>query len=185
MSQAILIAGNCQRFSETTGDLRSFLVHESGAKVIREMRTAYGCDEFLTYRLERAFAKRTKEPLLLLYCGHGATDGWALDDMRRLPYERLTKLLAVGRRPVMIVNDCCHAMSLAGEFEAQKISPERVSLIAACDWDATTRGGLVDRLIACWRRGWVMQGVTAPDVPGRRWGAEHDRFFFAKNPAPP
>ena len=183
MPQAILIYGNSQRFSDESVILRSYLKKETDTRILREIPTPYVSEDIVAFRLERAFMKRTKDPLLVLFTGHGSETGWAFDDDRRIPYTKLAESLQHARRPVTIINDTCHAMALAVLLEQMKkagAAVDRVSLIAACEADATAIAGLVPQVLHCWR-----QRKAHPSGPKTRWGAELDHHFFAKTPEPP
>lgn len=178
MPQAILIAGDELRFSDTMMDFRRYLLNEAGIgkKRIREYRTAYLSGGIVEIALQRAAAERTKNPLIILYCGHGSKTGWALDGQRRFDYSHVAKALAAVRRPVTVINDCCYAMALADAFEKHGVRKDRVSLIAASEKDETASGGLAEMVIENW-------GNRKPNRygPELRWGAKHDHLFF---PAP-
>jgi hypothetical protein len=180
MPQAMVIAGNASRFADDVHDFQRYLVRDVGIgpKSVRDNRTAYLDEDILGAYLAMAIEQKTKTPLVILYCGHGSKTGWALDDAREFSYRRLAEALKVGRRPVLLVNDCCHAMAAAAEFEKQSVSPERVSLIAASEVGETTTGGLVRLVLNGWR-----QNRPTRFGPELRWGARHDQFFFPKPPA--
>jgi hypothetical protein len=159
---------------------RTYLVKEVGIgqKRVREFATAYASRDILEFRLKMAAAERTKSPLLILYFGHGDTKGWALDDTRTLEYHRLADALKEGRRPVVLVNACCHAMAAAKSFEERGVSKERLSLIAASEIDETTSGGLFMELVM---DNWSQRKPNRYG-PELRWGAKHDHYFFPTKP---
>ncbi|HTK04711.1 MAG TPA: hypothetical protein VL500_03945 [Candidatus Eisenbacteria bacterium] len=174
MPQAILIAGGAQRFAVTIDDFRRYLEQAGiGRKRIREYRSAYLDEGVLEARLSIAASERTRSPLVIAFCGHGGTHGWAFDDVRSFDYPRLADALAPGRRPVMVVNDCCHAMALAEAFEKRGLSKDRFSLIAAAEKDETTRGGLLPLVIDNWSQ--CKPNRFGPEL---RWGAKNDHLFF-------
>ena len=182
MPKAILIAGNAQRFADDIWDFRGYLTRDMGIwpKSIKTTHTAYLCEDILAFKLSRAIAEKTKEPLLILYCGHGLQVGWAMDDVRTLGYSQLAEMLLVGKRPVMIVSDCCHAMAAVTSFESKSVSPERVTLIGATEAGETTPGGLAALTVNSWR-----QNRPVRFGPELRWGAKSDHLFFPKKLATP
>ena len=196
MRQAILIAGNSRRFLDDLYSLRQFLVEAVGLRqsAVRLISAAYVDLGIIQHRLERAIGRRTKDPLLLVFSGHGNTDGWYLDDDRFLSFEELAKMLTLGKRPVTVIGDCCHAMAAVAHFEKLRVPPERLSYIAASGADMTCRGGLIGLVERNWRRRRPNvdfpthrrtvvkkeeQETVVPDnaVP-RRWGAILDYNFF-------
>lgn len=174
MPQAILIGGDAQRFMDVVRDFRTYLVSAGiGKKRIREYGSAYLSEGVFEARLQMAAMERTRSPLVILFCGHGSPNGWAFDDMRRFDYSIVAKVLATGRRPVTVINDCCHAMALADAFEKRGVPKGRVSLIAACEKDETTKGGLAELIVDNWSQ--CKPNRYGPEL---RWGAKHDRLFF-------
>jgi len=174
MPQAILIAGNAERFAETIDDLRRYLERSGvGKKRIRDLRSAYLSEGILEARLTMAASERTSAPLLVAFCGHGSLHGWAFDDVRVFSYARLAEALAPGRRPITVVNDCCHAMAMAEAFEKRGLSKSRFSIIAAAEADETTRGGLVPNVIDNWSQ--CKPNRYGPEL---RWGVRNDFHFF-------
>src|SRR3989344_264878 len=154
MSNAILIAGNASRFTETAYTFKSYLLKEKlvTPKKVKVLPTTYVAEEMFAYRISSAIKAKTSEPLLILFCGHGNKFGWALDDVRLFSYTQLASMLLIGRRPVTILNDCCHAMAAKEAFEIKSVSPERLSLIAATESGETTPGGLADIALNSWRQ---------------------------------
>ncbi len=181
MPQGFVIAGNARRFSEDAEDFERYLIREAGIgpKSVRDSRTAYLDEDVLGTYLAMAIGQKTKAPLVILYCGHGSTTGWGLDDTREFSYRRLAELLTVGKRPVLIVNDCCHAMAAAAAFGEASVSPSRVSLIAASEVGETTTGGLIRLVLNGWR-----QNRPTRFGPELRWGSRLDYLFFPKPKAP-
>jgi hypothetical protein len=182
MPRAILIAGNARRFCDEVEDLRHYLVREAGIRKrnVHESRAAYLSRSVLEMHLTRAVMQRTKEPLLVLYSGHGGPDGWALDDVRTFDYRRLAGVLRTARRPVIVLNDCCHAMAMVKAFEAEGLRADRRAVIAASEEGETTTFGLVRWVTQGWR-----QRRPVRFGPELRWGANLDRFFYPPVAATP
>lgn len=181
MSHAILVAGNASRFSDTVYVFRSYLTNEGlvTPKKVKILPTTYVAEEMFGYRISSAIAAKTSEPLLILFCGHGNKFGWALDDVRIFSYSQLAKMLLLGRRPVTILNDCCHAMAAKEAFEASSVSPKRLSLIAATESDETTSGGLAEIALNSWR-----QRRPIRFGPELRWGEKFDYNYYGRiNPS--
>ena len=178
MPQAILIGGNAARFMDVVRDLRSYLVKEVGIgpKRIREFPTAYASEDMLECRIGLAASERTKVPLFILYAGHGGETGWACDDSRTLTYRQLAEAIRPGKRPIVIVNDCCNAMAIVPALEEAGVDKDRVSVIAASENGETTYSGL---LIGIMLNGW-RQRRPVRFGPELRWGAQLDHHFFPK-----
>lgn len=175
MSHAILIAGNSSRFLEPIYHFRSYLTKEQlvTPKRIKIFLTAYMAEEIFNYRLSVAIAAKTNKPLLILFCGHGYDLGWALDDTRIFSYFQLSKMLLVGRRPITILNDCCHAMELSKRLENQSVSPKRLSLIGAAESGEETPGGLAEIALNSWK-----QRRPVRFGPELRWGEKFDHYYY-------
>ncbi len=174
MPRAILIAGNAQRFQDDIRDLNDYLVRVAkiGPKNIKWLRTAYLDDTRMEHVIEQAVLQRTKEALLIAYCGHGNEVGWGLDDVRTYGYGQLAWMFEKARRPILLLNDTCHAMGAVPRF-ADKVSQKRFSLIGACREDKTTTGGLMRVARDHWR-----QAAPHPYGEEHRWGARLDHHFY-------
>lgn len=176
MANAILIAGNASRFFDTVCTFKSYLIKEqlTTPKKVRILPTTYVAEEMFEYRISSSIAAKTTEPLLILFCGHGSKFGWALDDARIFSYFQLAKILLPGRRPVTILNDCCHAMSAVEAFESNSVSSKRLSLVAATESGETTSGGgLTEIALNSWR-----QGRPIRFGPELRWGERFDHHYY-------
>jgi hypothetical protein len=180
MTDALLIAGNAKRFVEEAIDLQFYLRHAlgMGRKRIHRSQTAYVCEWIFADTVKRIIAQRAAPPLLVLYSGHGSVKGWALDDTRMFSYEQLADALVKATRPVVIINDCCHAMAAASVFNARGLPPSRVCLIGASEADEIAAGGLLSYVLSNWQcRRPVRLG------PELRWGERLDHHFFAPVPS--
>lgn len=177
MAHAILVAGNARRFVDSVQIFRMYLIDEQliTRKKAKIFETAYIAEGMFEYRISSAIAAKTKEPLLLLFSGHGGKFGWSLDDARTFSYFKLAKMLLVGRRPVTILNDCCHAMALTEQFDSNAVLPTRLSLIAATESGETTSGGLTEIALNSWK-----QRRPVRFGPELRWGAKFDHHYYGR-----
>jgi len=178
MSHAVLIAGNARRFVDTAQNFRLYLVREKlvTPKKARLLTTVYVAEEMFAYRLSSAIAAKITEPLLIFFSGHGNELGWALDDVRIFSYHRLAKTLLAGRRPVTIVNDCCHAMAAVKEFKRLHVSPERLSFIAAAEAGETISGGIAEIVLNSWKQGRPVRFSSE-----LRWGNRFDDHYYSSS----
>jgi len=71
--------------------------------------------------------KDPQEPLLIYYGGHGAVDEWSINTINRegikgfeLKHKDLRLVLEKQRGPLIVVADCCYAMSLRKELKKLK-----------------------------------------------------------------
>jgi hypothetical protein len=165
MAKALLIAGDSKRFLDEVLLMRDFLRHEAGIADIAVIKTAYLPFWGFRRRVSRFLEKSRKEPLLILYSGHGSETkegsggGWQLSDSGNIfPYDELVKMLRGHPAPVLIVNDCCFAFGLAAELKKELFPPERFSVIASSGAHEVGYTGIVKRLIESWRFGLPLLG---------------------------
>lgn len=102
-----------------------------------------------TYEILGEVVERLDEgdALFLGYTGHGNEYGWALSDSCLVPYVALADLLVRIKSRLVIVNACCHAMSIS---VIRNIPSPRVSLIASCEADEVANQGLLADVMIQW-----------------------------------
>lgn len=193
MRSAVIVAGSERVFWKAAAELRDYLQKESRLRyvVIAEgwNRDPGELASVIAFHAARAM----RQPLLLAYIGHGSPHGWryAVDGGQDLEfsYERLLGLLSWHRTgPTLVVNDCCHAGSLADPLARKGVSMP-IGVIAACKAGAFSFGELVPTVIRTWRNRvtYVPQfrAIGRPNeqhVEELRLGPKLDRHFFPRKP---
>jgi len=189
MPHAIIVVGNERRFAEEARAFAGYLRERAGCERVSVLEGAYLAPKELEARLRDAIgAIPREEPALIAYFGHGAKGAWsyALEHQKRylsFGYAELAAELARHHGPLVIVNDCCHAESLAPHLERAGIGPDRCLLISACRADDVIGPGTGKEVAAEWSESRVFETIREqvceidmrPYTPplsvraGRRW----------------
>ena len=209
MAKAILIAGygeqeDPDRFFKRINKLYCYLNREAGLGLgniffIDAAPLSSGTfEDTIDTMFRRAGGLNDSGPLLLYYCGHGLEGAWCHSQSRAsLPYTRLRKILEPYSGQLLIVNDCCHSLSILAYLNPLKIAQKHWGLISACASNQEQNSDLPDLFIRCWRARLpckVLANVrnVGPDgTKGRfhdqqivRRGAELDHLFYPNRPTP-
>ncbi len=200
--KALLIAGDGRFFLDETLKFRRYLKKEVGITDIQVVKTGYMTVKHIWTCLRKALdPSKVSGPLLLLYCGHGAEDGWGVSFCRTISYQALVgDLLKNYPEPILFVNDCCYAAAPIGWFKKFGVSREKMSFIAATNSKERVESVLVGRVLKSWKRQKPHQPsrhrVCVVDIdkpaseeerktPEIRWGVELDNLFYSKFPWDP
>lgn len=106
--KALLIAGDGRFFLNGARRFKRYLQREVGMTDIQIIKTAYmTTKQVWTYLRKALDPSRANGPLLLLYEGHGAKDGWGISYCRRILYKALVNdLIKNYPEPILFINDC-------------------------------------------------------------------------------
>lgn len=193
MRSAVIVAGSERGFWKAAMELRDYLKKESRLKYVVVAEGWNRSPDELATAITFHAIRAMRQPFLLAYIGHGSPHGWgyAADKGQNLEfsYERLLGLLAWHRTgPTLVVNDCCHAGSLAEPLARNGVAMP-IGVIAACKADAFSYGELVPTLIRTWRdrETYVPQlraigRPKARHVEELRLGPQLDHHFFPRKP---
>jgi len=190
MQCAMIIVPPESRPYEHGRALADFLKRECGQRYVVEVDDAWkrkpdDMRSLISFHAIRA----GRQPFLLAYLGHGWHDGWyyAKEDKRTwmsLPYDWLEGLLKSREGPTLVLNDTCHAGSLAERVRAWK-DPHETCVIAAAPPKGYAFGQMTPDIIESWRNGdsyeprrRTYRGDRA--FWERRIGVAHDKFFLAR-----
>lgn len=150
MRRAILLAGSESRYSKNIGELRRYLVEESGIYCISTIDANEVGNEAFLNRFVHAISNIGNEPTLILYNGHGLPDGWYYKPNTCFSYEQIVDILSSVRAPLMIINDCCHSHAIAEHLKMRRWhSP--IGLISASPFDQTS-SSFNDQVSDSWGR---------------------------------
>lgn len=110
--------------------------------------------------ISRIISLNPREPLVLYYGGHGFRDGWALKigcstEGYSLGHKKLADVLQKQLGPLIIIADCCYAMSLKKYLK--KLSC-KLLLLGATPENLTGYGGVIRQII----KSWVLGKVANP-----------------------
>lgn len=86
-----------------------------------------------------------RQPLLIVYTGHGSTFGWALHTFSLLPYAIIALLVKYSPSSVVIVSHCCHSGGLVRRMNRYKVDPEKVFVVCGCKEDEVDYGSAPTR----------------------------------------
>lgn len=194
MSRALIIVGHELQAHEEAESYYYFLRKHVGIKLVKQVSAWNKASSTLLAIIANQCHLAGRQPLLIVYIGHGAKDGWAYGKFDaatwlELSYAKLADALAVSRRgPTLIVNDCCHAAALASAFCERDDECTDVGVISgSTEKGVTYTGSIGTAVLTAWgeRRPFeprkIDQGPTAPPLEENRWGAELDHHFFAKS----
>lgn len=129
----------------------------------------------LKQNLRRILQVGGTRPLVIVYSGHGGTNGWAPwheSIFSRVTYEEIASLVKGYAGKILFLNSSCFAMRMAEEFERQGVSADRVGVIAACDSSWVTFGDLLLEHIA---RFWLLKKVYQSGYMGEAYQARDSR----------
>lgn len=150
VAQAILVVGDEKMFLKSAKQFSQFL-----QTVVRiEKIHLIEADEFTPKQLIEELEKiikilPPKEPLLLVYEGHGGKKGWYYNKTTYLPYAWLADTLCNCLSPIIFINACCYSMSVK-KFLQGKIPEERISLITIALENRVGYDGLLQVLMNIW-----------------------------------
>jgi hypothetical protein len=111
-------------FNRSGKIFKDFLINDLGLR--KEDVFVYGVDQKrfsnigLMRMIEMADRKSRKEPLVIYYTGHGFPSGWAFSTNVDLSYRSLIEILNKRLAPLIVINDCCFAMSMALSLKKMK-----------------------------------------------------------------
>lgn len=180
MTRAILISGNAYRFTEERREFERYLVCEVGIGLNQIKCFISGVtsalDVVMDIHVALTMSQKSTYPLILLYNGHGGKHAWALDEDQTLRYDALSIELRKANRPVLVVSDCCHAMSLVEQCVKDEVSPERIGIIAASESDEKVVAWLSARLRECWSH--RRKSRLGAEL---LWGATLDHHFYPRD----
>lgn len=199
--KALLIAGDARFFLDRTRGFKKYLENEVELKDVQLFKTGYMTLKHIWTSLRKALdPTKANGPLLLLYCGHGAEDGWGVSFCNTLLYRPLVQeLLKDYPEPIVFVNDCCYAATPIKWFRQFVIPSSRMSFIAAGGSREEVQPGLIARVKQSWQEHKIHKPLTRnvsvvepgkpiTDVkratPEVRFGSRFDHFFFSKVPRP-
>src|SRR5512135_2273910 len=165
MSHAIIVVGNERRFVAEARAFARYLGERARCERVSVLEGAYLAPDELEARLRGAIGDVPRDDAALVaYFGHGARGAWsyALEHQEKylcFGYARLAAALARHPGPLVIVNDCCHAESLAPHLERAGISPDRCLLISACRADEVIGPGTASEVVAEWSEGRIFETI--------------------------
>lgn len=176
--RAILISGDEYRFTEELREFERYLRREVCIGP-NQIKTFSGVtsdkDVIMGMHVMLAMRQRSSHPLLLVYFGHGGESGWCMSRDQPISHDEIASAIASARRPVQVIADCCHAMSLVSACVSADVSPERVSIIGASEAGEVTK----TRAHAVLRTWWEL-GRPHRFSSALHWGASLDHHFFAR-----
>ncbi|OGN06533.1 MAG: hypothetical protein A2750_03510 [Candidatus Yanofskybacteria bacterium RIFCSPHIGHO2_01_FULL_45_42] len=188
--RAIVIIGDDRRFLLESKEFLHFLTSELGLTDIRVIKTAYmNQGHFKQILKDAIYYGNIEKPMLMVYNGHAEKGGWKINDYNYFPYDELARVVAGYGGPLLIINSCCHAYSLASFLEC--LPPQEIGLLAACDTNQKEYDGFTEDIANSWRRGKCSDdgpAITFKDEKPRRrrcWGVKLDCYFFKQQKAPP
>lgn len=136
MPEAILIVGGGLYFKKGAGIFRSFLQNRVGIPDILTIETAYldhkSFQDRFCKELGRATFGTTPRPILIIYIGHGFPGQWTINEDTGISYDFVAQTLAQVEREVLLINDCCHSLSIGPYLDKFGVSKELVGVIASC-----------------------------------------------------
>ncbi len=192
MSRAVIVVGHELQAHEEAQSFEYFLHVRAGIKLVKQISAWNKTDSLLLGLIANQGYLAGRQPLLIVYIGHGSEDGWAYgkhdaDTWLELPYARLVDALGLCRKgPTLVVNDCCHAAALAAALCGQDDAFPEVGVISASSANGATYNGHIGATVqAAWsERKPFVPPVSEPES-GKlsqqcRWGPELDHHFFAK-----
>jgi hypothetical protein len=154
MSTAILISGGSQRHMASANKLKGFLENADDVDDITMIGSAYLTDKELESELRKHLqtSATSDSPVLLYYSGHGTIGYWSFNEDHNLSYVTLANMLKEFTSPILVVNDCCHAHSIADYFQAEGLDDKKIGVISASSPDGSAYSGdLLRVLLADWQ----------------------------------
>jgi hypothetical protein len=174
-------------FAPRAREIVRYLRVESGLRYVADVHgwdlTPEELASVITFHAIRAAC----QPLLIVYNGHGGTDGWYYAKWHgrkwlSFDYSLLASILKKRRGPTLVINDTCRASSLASLLDWGICSPKPVGLISATSPKGVAYGSLSPDVLEKWRlrksydpKRRVRHGRVSLE---RRYGAMLDRYFF-------
>lgn len=166
MPHAIIVVGNERRFIDASRPFARHLRKKARCERVSVLRAAYSTPAELIARLRAAIGMVPRgEVLLVAYFGHGQKGSWgfALEHQEKylhLDYATLAKTLARHPGPLAILNDCCHAESLAPHLKKAGIGEDRCLLISACKTEETAIPGTGAEVLSQWNAREVFEPIA-------------------------
>lgn len=146
----IIVVGDSERFLSEGLLVLKYMNHLPNVRV-SFIRTAYLDLGKFWRRFNKALRQAARSQVLLVwFSGHGNAAGWRLNDVNIAKYSQLALVLQEHSSPILVVNDCCHAMSLEPFLKQHNNLAGRTLLIGACTADKTAYQGLTRRVLASW-----------------------------------
>lgn len=162
MLSAILVSGNSQRHMASVRKFNDFLKTEVGVNDIKVIGAAYyTTEEFKTELREHLQYIPPNCPTLLYYSGHGGIGHWGFNEDHQLDYKTLADIIKKCDFPILIVNDCCYAHSIANCFQAEGLDEKKFGVISASGEDSVSNS---DNLLRVLLTFWRDHEVYAPQI---------------------
>lgn len=194
MSRAVIVVGHELSFSEKAEDYRYYLKARAGIRSIKVLPGWNKTDDLLLGLVANQAFMAGRQPLLIVYIGHGAETGWGYGKFNagkwmELAYARIADMLAVSRRgPTLLVNDCCYAEGLARAIVDRIPNDDGYSVISASAENGWSYGMMGDDVLASWSAAKPYEprvrsvGRGKRRVRESRRGAVLDHHFFPAKP---
>ncbi|MEK7546384.1 MAG: hypothetical protein AAB554_04920 [Patescibacteria group bacterium] len=189
MQSAMVIMGHEKCFRDPGRALVDFLKRECHMRYVVDVSAGHLDPYDVQFLISLHATRAARQPFLLAYIGHGYHDGWYYGKENKkvwltLTYDWLEKLLKEREGPTLVLNDTCHAGSLAERVRAWK-QPHETCVVAATSPKGCAYGQLTPDVIKSWHTGDTYEPKRRQTVSGRgylerRVGVAHDKFFLAK-----
>jgi|GEM_PF-4615339 len=192
MTHAVIIVGGSKEFDDEGKDFKRF-IQEYGKATVTYIRAAYLSETELLQKLVKIVNLHRKEPLLLVYDGHGKEGGWEINGGSFLLYKLLAVILVSREQPTVVVTDCCYSGSLISYLNFFGADWEKIEVIASTDTKHMGVSGLLADVEEQWRKGVdfapsfkVARGKVGDKYKNIRiwqvrYGAHLDHLFFTKH----
>lgn len=164
MPRAAVVIGNAKRFHDEAIFFRNYLTEKVGLaqKDILFLLGGYLGGDAVINELKQFFDQTPcDDPVVVLYDGHGNTNGWHLDDAEIVRNEELAALFGSYSWPLVIVNFCCHSFALADGLKNIAGAEQRVLLLSPCAAEEVVCQGFVEKVCDAWRK---KEAYTPPEI---------------------
>jgi hypothetical protein len=100
--------------------------------------------------IEKVVGKSSQEPLVIYYTGHGLPDRWLFSEKISFSYKKLAWIFSKRKEPLLIINDCCYAMSLARHFKHLKCKHLLIGIVMK-EIEALSNKRIIKEILKFWR----------------------------------